>query len=223
MGNDGLFFVLGIFLTLIYTGAASIAVYLFIVQKNAKARRQNEGKPPPPQGSLKDIIQPRKENEDQPSPPSGSLKDIIKSVSGLLSPPDLDKLRLKIEDYMADIGNREQDARHKYSGMADGLILIADHLEDWIHNGKKTSEMAWILNRTQHILEDAGIEQIKVEPGDNFNRSFHTRNDGSTESGTIASVIRQGYTIKDKQSGEDIILRLAEVTVNKTPEASPKS
>jgi hypothetical protein len=202
MGNDGLLFVLGIFLTLIYTSAASIAVYLFIVQKKAKPRRKNAGQPPPP---------------------SGSLKDIIKSVSELLSPPDLDKLRLKIEDYMADIGNREQDARHKYSGMADSLILIADHLEDWIRSEKKTNEMAWILNRIQHILEDAGIEQIRVEPGDSFDRRLHTRNDGSTEPGTISSVIRQGYIIKDTLSGEDITSRLAEVTVKKTPEGNSKS
>jgi molecular chaperone GrpE (heat shock protein) len=96
-------------------------------------------------------------------------------------------------------------------------------LEDWTRSEKKTNEMAWILNRIQHILEDAGIEQIKVEPGDSFNRRFHARNDGATEPGTISSVIRQGYIIKDKQSGEDITLRLAEVTVKKTPEGNSKS
>jgi molecular chaperone GrpE (heat shock protein) len=197
---NGLYFALGASVSCVYIIAIAIILVVFLGQRKNKTPKKRSG---------------------QASLPFVRLRDSVSQISGLLTEAgtNLEKLHLDIEDYGAKSWNQEKELEGKYYRLADSLFLLIDHLENAIKDGKKSDEIGWIYRRICRILEDEGIEEIPVKRGDQFNSTYHKHVDSRPEElpkSTVLEVTRKGYYMKD-ETGEDIILRPAEVVVSGGP------
>lgn len=91
---------------------------------------------------------------------------------------------------------------YKFLEVFDNLLTAQNHLKD--------SGLEMVIAQFRRIFEEESMQEIKIEPGiTEFNPHFHeavTQVEGEPE-GTVAEVIKVGYTKQDK------VIRPASVTV----------
>lgn len=91
---------------------------------------------------------------------------------------------------------------YKFLEVFDNLLTAQNHLKD--------SGLEMVIAQFRRIFEEEGMQEIKIEPGiTGFDPHFHeavTQVKGEPE-GTIAEVIKTGYTKMDK------VIRPSSVTV----------
>ena len=126
-------------------------------------------------------------------------------------------LQNEMENWGSSSWRKEKELTNNYNRVVSDLFLVLDHFQVLLKNNK-TTELTWIYKRTKQILEDEGIEEIKVKQGEKFNALYHKfagdRLD-TQPNGSILEVTRKGYLIKAQMSKNDLILRAAEVIISR--------
>jgi molecular chaperone GrpE (heat shock protein) len=116
--------------------------------------------------------------------------------------------------------NQEKEARTKYHGLINGVLLWLDHFEQAAKENKTGKADEWLFRKARRILEDEGIEEIAVKRGEMFDGRRHkqggSRPDGLPKD-AILELLRKGYYIKGRGNQEDVVFRPAEVVCSSGP------
>ena len=108
-------------------------------------------------------------------------------------------------NYKKDEGKRLEDiAKFIAAGLIQDILPILDSFDLALgHDLTKESEKGILLIRSQFedILKRRGLEQIKTEPGEQFNPERH-ESMGEVKSehpeGTIAEIVQKGYVFRER-------------------------
>lgn len=113
----------------------------------------------------------------------------------------------------ADLANFRKETEQAITKLADvlrvellkSLLPVVDSFEESAKS--KAEGLAEIRSLFLLTLKKDGLEEIKVEPGEEFNPEIHEAVDGEGE--RIGEIVRKGYRYKD------YIIRPAKVKLNK--------
>ena len=133
------------------------------------------------------------------------------------------QLNLDLEDFGVEKWRREKALGQKLGELSGGIFLILDHLSV---EGSDRGNGDW-GRKLQQLLDDAGIEEMTVSPGDAFDGLYHkhvAEADSEIEKGCVVEVKRPGYQMADpEKTSEIVVLRQAEVAVSRGPKSSSKA
>ncbi len=94
----------------------------------------------------------------------------------------------------------------------DNLVIARGTVPENIEHDNWAEGIWHILKQLESVLRENYVEEIKVRQGDKLNLEYHEaagETESGGESGTIAEVLRRGYTLRGK------VIRPARVKVNK--------
>jgi molecular chaperone GrpE (heat shock protein) len=195
--QSSLYFALGALVSFLYV----MAVVVIIVAC------RTQGKPASPGA-----------NPDEALPPLAELRDRASVILAEVG-TELEQLHLDLQDYQAVSWNRAEDSEERYSRLVNDILLLIDHLENTLNGGGKAEEISWVYEKTNDIMNHAGIERIRPNRGDRFNGLYHKYGAGRPDKlpkGTVLEVTRTGYHGKTV-TGERRLFRPAEVIVSSGP------
>ncbi len=136
----------------------------------------------------------------------------------------LEQLNLDLEDFGVEKWRHEKEMDKRYGNLTRHLFLMLDHLE--VSSSDLSMEAAaWLRQKIETILDDGGIEEMTVKPGDEFDGQYHKHvaaEASDLPDGAVVSVKRKGYWIDaSDKSGDKVVLRQTEVVVsqNKRPKS----
>jgi hypothetical protein len=127
-------------------------------------------------------------------------------------------LSLDLEDFGAASWEIEQRMLDNYASVTDSLFLLIDHLEVQTRGERSSAESDWFLMRLRQLLEDENIAEIAVGPGDELDPELCSRagdREDPAPPGTVLEVVRKGYLRRRGPTGDDLVLRQAEVIVSR--------
>jgi molecular chaperone GrpE (heat shock protein) len=122
-----------------------------------------------------------------------------------------------IEEYGASRWEAERRARARLQDLASGLLVLLDNLELAASRDSTNPELKRMHRIALQMLDDAGIEEIKIEIGMPFVHLQHNiveRRPSSHTAGVVLSSIRRGYCYPGTSSEELEILRPADVVIS---------
>lgn len=127
-------------------------------------------------------------------------------------------LSLDLEDFGAASWEIEKRMLDNYVSVTDSLFLLIDHLEVQTRAAGSSAESDWFLMRLGQLLEDENIAEIAIAPGDEIDPKLCSRTDDREDAsppGTVLEVVRKGYLRQRGPTGDDLVLRQAEVIVSR--------
>ncbi|OGZ58270.1 MAG: nucleotide exchange factor GrpE [Candidatus Spechtbacteria bacterium RIFCSPHIGHO2_02_FULL_43_15b] len=94
----------------------------------------------------------------------------------------------------------------------DNLTLAASLTPENLKSDPWVVGITNVKRQLEGILKEEGVEEIKVNKGDDFNPSFHEaigESESDAESGKISDVVQKGYVLRGK------VVRAARVKIAK--------
>jgi hypothetical protein len=192
--------------TLLALSALSLALLVFLSYRTFRAGKDRE----PSAGKRKELL----------SPSFSKLTLGLNQFTRIYDEAGekLRTLSLDLEDFGAASWEIEKRMLDSYVSVADNLFLLIDHLEVQSRGGGTSAESDWFLMRLRQILEDESIAEIEAAMGDEFDGRIHSRADDREDEaapGTVLEVVRKGYVRKQAPTGDELVLRQAEVVVSR--------
>ena len=145
-------------------------------KKKKKSKKENE-----------ELEALKKENEE------------LKSAA-LRATADLQNFRRRLEDEKKDIASfANTQLILKFLPIVDNFQRSFDHLPPTIADDEWTQGIQHILTQCQQLLEQEGVKEIPVKPGDPIDPNLHeVMLQGEGESGKVVEVLQPGYLLGDK-------------------------
>jgi hypothetical protein len=192
-------------IVLVVLSALILALLVFLTQRLARSSRPREAR--------------RGKGDERLSPSFSKLTLDLSRFTRLYDEAGekLRSLSLDLEDYGAASWDIEKRMLDNYVSVADSLFLLIDHLEVQSRGAGSSGETDWFLMRLRQILEDENIAEIAPEPGEEFDSKQHSRageREDAAATGTVLELTRKGYVRKRGPTGDDLVLRQAEVIVS---------
>lgn len=155
---------------------------------------------------------------------SNQFLSLVNSLNDLQKAAEITKR--EFNEYFQSVRCKDEESIREKQSILGELLLLKDHLEI-MEGGGEGGKEAWIRKKIDTILQSAGVREIPVKPGEEFNGEIHkyAGSEGSSyPEGAVVRVIRKGYVLEDNCILQgSALLRYSEVVVSKKNNESAHS
>ena len=151
-------------------------------------------------------------------------RDVLTIASGVNSTAArLGDFQRELRVFVGTSYSTRQNLENQYATLLSSVLSILDYVEA-LQNSDETlsaEQLSGVRSRSEQSLQDLGIGEISVNLGEPFSGEFHKqvlRRHSIYPPGTVAEVVRRGWSVKARQPGFPLVLiRPAEVIISAGP------